>query len=302
MRIKKDIIMNIVAFVLGLLMIFAITTNRLLKKHISDGFVQKSFSGYMCSSRKAMNEYEKYYFDSIKESSKSKGKNEPKNENKIASNTQEEKRQVHPDRAKINIYQLVQEKKENQKELYNVIASLIKELYSNQTFYKQDLEHKILNNILSAFDSQINNKQELSFETLIIADNSLKNTYYKIIKGTKFYDFEKKTGCPSFLDFVKIENTNMKIPMKNASKELLIALFDSDIANKIYELQTQKNKLKELTYQNILSLCQKNYCSFDEKILKLFDFTNSKTRSTEKIFVGFDKKTDIKCKIKHPIS
>ena len=292
--------MNIVAFIAGLLMIFAITTNTLSKKHLSDGYISRSFSGYMKSSRKATNAYEKYYFDHLKERVKSKQRTSAEKE-KTSEDKKEKNRKIHPENAKINIYQLAIEKKEKQKDTYNLIASLIKTLYSNQSFYKKGFENVLLNNILTAFENQIEKKQDLNFETLILKDGSLKNSYYKIIKGTKFYDFEKKIGCPSLLDFVKIENSSVPIPMKDASKELLSTFFNKKISNEIYQLQIEYPP-KNLTSQNVLSICQKNGHTIDEKSLKLFDFSNSINRSNEKIFVGFDKNTDIKCKIKLPIS
>jgi len=292
--------MNIVAFIAGLLLIFAITTNTLSKKHLSDGFVSKSFSGYMKSSRKATNNYERYCFDNLQE--RVKPKQETKEEKKkLSDNRKVKTRIINPENAKINIYQLVIDKKEKQKDTYNLVASLIKTLYSNQNFYKKGIENDILNNILVAFESQIEKKQNLNFETLILKDGSFKNIYYKIIKGTKFYDFEKKIGCPSILDFVKIENSKEKIPIKDASKELLITFFNKKITEEIHPLQT-KYPPKNLTCENILSICQKNNFSIDEKDLKIFDFSNSINRSNEKTFVGFDKNTDIKCKIKLPVS
>ncbi|NGX52271.1 MAG: hypothetical protein KR126chlam5_00567 [Candidatus Anoxychlamydiales bacterium] len=292
--------MNIVAFIAGILMIFAITTNTLSKKHLSDGFVSRSFSGYMKSSRKATNEYERYCFDNLKESVKSKQKTTADRE-KPSEDKKEKTREIHIENAKINIFQLVIDKKEKQKDTYNLIASLIKTLYSNQSFYEKGFEKDILNNILVAFENQIKKKQNLNFETLILKDGSLKNIYYKIIKGTKFYDFEKKIGCPSILDFVKVENSKEQIPMKDASKEFLITFFDKKITKEISALQIEYPP-KNLTLQNVLSICQKNNLPIDENDLKLFDFSNSMYRSNEKTFVGFDKNTDIKCKIKLPVS
>ncbi|NGX44062.1 MAG: hypothetical protein K1060chlam3_00221 [Candidatus Anoxychlamydiales bacterium] len=292
--------MNIVAFIAGILMIFAITTNTLSKKHLSDGFVSRSFSGYMKSSRKATNEYERYCFDNLKESVKSKQRTTADRE-KPSEDKKEKTREIHIENAKINIFQLVIDKKEKQKDTYNLIASLIKTLYSNQSFYKKGFEKDILNNILVAFENQIKKKQNLNFETLILKDGSLKNIYYKIIKGTKFYDFEKKIGCPSILDFVKVENSKEQIPMKDASKEFLITFFDKKITKEISALQIEYPP-KNLTLQNVLSICQKNNLPIDENDLKLFDFSNSMYRSNEKTFVGFDKNTDIKCKIKLPVS
>ena len=141
----------------------------------------------------------------------------------------------------------------------------------------------------------------MNFETLIFREDSFKNLYYKIIKGTKFYDFEKKIGVPSLLDFVKIENSDQKIPIKDASKELLCTLFNQSIVDEIHQLQIEY-PCKNLTSQNVLSICQRNNQMIDDKIIKLFDFSNYIDKSKEKIFVGFDKNTDIKCKIKLPVS
>ncbi len=292
--------MNIIAFIIGLLLIFAITTNRLSKKHLTDGFVSKSCSGYMQSFRKALNEYEKYSFNKLTQidaATNTKISKAEKNSKKDSTKT----RKIHPEKAKINIYLLVKDKKDNQKETYNLLLSLIKTLYSNQSFYKKDFENIFLDNILAAFENQIKKKQELNFETLILKDGSLKDIYYKIIKGTKFYDFEKKIGCPSLLDFVKIENTKTLIPMKDASKEVLSAAFTQEIADEINKLQLESPP-KNLTLQNILNICQKQNFCVNKQLLKLFDFSNSIAKPNEKIFVGFDKNTDIKCKIKLPIS
>ena len=54
--------MNIVAFILGIFLIFAISTNTLFKNNQNSKIIEKSFEGYMEASRKAYNKEEDNYF------------------------------------------------------------------------------------------------------------------------------------------------------------------------------------------------------------------------------------------------
>jgi len=280
--------MNILAFVIGLLMIFAITTNTLLKKKGEDSIVSKSFSGYMKASRNALNEAQVNYFSAIKEVSTHK--NSPENNE----NTLPKKRTINTENAKINIYHLSKDI-ENQKDLYNLTTSLIKTLYSNKSFYKKNLEHELISQILKAIENQSKDNKNLQLANLILKNDSFQKTYYKILKGTKFYDFEKNIGSASLLDFIKFENSNQKIPMKDASKELLLAAFNEKIVKDIQALQIE-DPPKNLTQEMVLIICQKHHFYLNEKFLNLFDF--STTNSNNNIVVGVDNSTNIKVKRK----
>lgn len=283
--------MNILAFVIGILMIFALTTNTLLKKRVSDDILSNSFSGYMSASRKAYNDSELSYFQNILEKPKEKKNNSKSVQRKNSGN--EKSRIIRPQYAKINIYPLVFEKKENHKELYNLIASMIKTLYSNQDFYTNRFEYQLLDNMLVAFKNQRKKKKEIDFANLTLRNDKIQKNYYRILKGTKYSDFAKQTGTPSLLDFVKIENSKLKIPIINASKELLTTCFNKSIASEIEILQKQ-NPPKNLTKAAISDMLLNHHCKTDEKILDFFDFSKGLNKSKEKIFVGIDKKTQIK--------
>jgi len=285
--------MNIIPFIISLLLIFAISTNTLIKKKVSDDLVCKSISGYMSASRKSLNNSEDYYFKSIKKNSS----NKPKKEKKSKDPLKKKARQINIENAKINIYPLIMDEKENQIELYNLIASLIKTLYSNKSFYKNNLEKDLLNNILYALEIQVKKNNSLHLANLFLKDSTLQNIYYKILKGTKFYDFDKEIGLPSLLDYVKIENTKNKIPIKDVSYELLLSVFNKNIAKEINTLQ-KEFPIKNLTKENIKNLCQKYHFRFNEKILDFFDFSNSLINLKEKIIVGIDETTNIKVKRK----
>ena len=135
--------------------------------------------------------------------------------------------------------------------------------------------------------------EEFCLESIVLKDADLQDTYYKMLKGTKYYDFEKKMGTPSLLHFVKFENSKLKIPIINASYELLISTFNKSIADEIQVLQKQ-NPPKNLTKTAVLDICQKRHFRLNENILDFFDFSNRLNLSKERIFVGIDKKTQIK--------
>ncbi|NGX63191.1 MAG: hypothetical protein KR126chlam6_00598 [Candidatus Anoxychlamydiales bacterium] len=278
-------------------MIFAITTNTLVKKRSSDHFIAKSFSGFMTSNRNALNQYEKYNFDQIKKVAEKKENVRAYNQN----NTAEKKpRVIKPENAKLNIASLICYSKNSEKTLYKFTTSLIKTLYSNQSFYIEGFENYMLDNILIAFENQQDKNQELNFETLIFKEDSLQKIFYKMLKGTKFYDYDKNIGIASFLDFVKIENNSLDVLIKDASKEFLVTLFNKEIFQEINILQKEKG-CPNLTYENVLNICSNHHFNVDKKLLHLFTFSNFSSRhSNEKVLVGYDKNTDIKFKIKVP--
>lgn len=284
--------MNIIPFIISLLLIIAISTNTLLKKKITEDLVSKSISGYMNASRKALNNSEYYFFESIQEKPIEKSKDKKTTKEKV-----EKKRAVNIENAKINIYPIVVDRKENQPELYNLVLSLMHTLYCDKSFYYPNFEKEILNNILSAIDIQLKNDKDLHLSNLIFKDSFLQKKYYKILKGTKFYDFDNNIGVPSLLDYIKFENTNSKISMKDASFELLVTIFSISVAKELNELQKQ-DPPKNLTKQNVINICQKHSFRFNENILDFFDFSISSKNSKEKIIVGLDKETNIKVKRK----
>lgn len=289
--------MNIIPLVVGLLLIIAISTNALLKNKISDDLVGKSVSGYMAASRKALNNAESFYFNSLQEKPAAKTgskTSQPARQNPPA---QEKNRQINIQNAKINIYPLVMDKKENHPRLYDLTASLMRTLYRGKNFYRKNFEKEILNSVLSAFEIQLKKDKDPHLSNLFLKNTALQKDYYKILKGTKYYDFSKNIGTPSLLDYMKFEKSESKISMKDASYELLLTIFNRAAAQEIIVLQ-KENPPKNLTKETLLFICQKHHFTIDEQILDFFDFSNSAINSNEKTIVGIDKATNIKVKRK----
>lgn len=288
--------MNILPFVISLLLIIAITSNTLLKKKVSEDIVSHSISGYMKASRKAMNYSQEIAFDAIPEKQvdkKPQEKHEKSNKKEVTN-----LRYINIENAKVNIYPLVVNNKDTQIELYNLAAALIHTLYADQSFYTKHFEKTLINNILSSFETQLKKDKDIQISNLVLQDPLLQKNYYKILKGTKFFDHDKKIGTPSLLDYIKYENINSKIPIKDASYELLTTVFNEKIAKEIFILQTQEFS-KNLTLDNIKNICQKHNFKINESFLNFFDFFSSSTKDS--VLIGFDKATNIKVKRKADI-
>ena len=125
-------------------------------------------------------------------------------------------------------------------------------------------------------------------EKLIFKDQKLQNIWYKLLKGTKNYDFDKKTGYPSILDFITVEENshNNKICIKKAPKELLTALFSETIADQIWE---SKKKLSIPKIKQIL--IDANFQN--QPVWNILDFKHNSHKKKVKTIVCRDKQTQI---------
>jgi hypothetical protein len=282
--------MNILPLVISLLLIFSYFTNSLLVKHKNSTLASKSFSGYMSAKRKALNKYQNEIYKLIdakpikkKEQTFQK---EPSKEDK--------KRVANPLNAKINITSLFLE---NNQTLYNLLKDLIKNLYKNQSFYYDNLEIYLLNNLINEVKVFLNNEKN-SINNLNLCKISFKNKelndiFYKMLKGTKFYNPKKNIGFPSLLDYVETNlNTNIKIPIIDASFEVLEIIFNEKIAFEI--LERQKNyPIKDLSKEDVEKLSLSLGKKPNDNFFKYLDFSKN-NKNLNKIIVGIDKKSGIK--------
>ncbi len=284
--------MNILSLVITILMIFAISTQMLLSKKVSSDIISKSYVGYMKVQRRATSKSETYYYSTIKTE-----KNEKEIKQKIK--TEKVKKIKEPNRSEsyFNIYPLITEGKESHPELYESILHLIRVLYLENGFFKnlkiKNLDKEILNNILLSAKESL--KEELSANELHLAKLELKEKdlqpiYYKMMKGSKFYNYKEKIGYPSLLDFIKIRDEKNKIPINSAHFEILSILFNEKIAEEIVKLQLLG---EEITKERLNDLLTKKHFQLNPKIWDFISFTNI-SNPTE--IIVKDENTDISLK------
>jgi hypothetical protein len=307
--------MNVLSFVFTMLLIFAITFGTLFVKTVSSQNIAKSYSGYMLASRKSFNDYENQYYNFLKgKTTPRKQRGETKKESTPNMEIDEDEdydgsdedpeaaspkdiRRIKTENAKINLYLLIKEGKENHLDTYNLLSQLIASLYSDTKFFKEKntkhFEFIILDELIKSLQERFkNDSKNIFFEQLNL--NTFQETYYKMLKGVKFYDFDLKKGYPSLLNFITISssNTSNKFSIYDVSKEILSLLFNKNIAKEIESYQKIKNL--KITEDLILKICEKNH--FPTTSLAFLDFSNKKNKKSTAFVQGIDEATSISLK------
>ncbi len=279
--------MNILSFVISLLMIFAISTSTLLVKKKNQDIIAKSYNGYMTANRKSLNNYQSAVYTNIQAVKENdyKKNNTKKNE--------EPKRTIDLQNGKINIYPLLKEGIETHKDLYYLLSSLIKSLYSDKNFYKNNLENNIVNNMIKDAKKKFEDSDDINLAQLNMNNQDLQLNYYKMLKGSKLYNFENKSGVASLLDFICAYPTSeVKIPIIDTSKEILSLIFSKQIADLIEPLQIEE-PTKTLTKDYVIDLCRKNNVKYDLTLFSFLNFSINTKNYKNKEIIGLDKDTNI---------
>ncbi|NGX55929.1 MAG: hypothetical protein K1060chlam5_00163 [Candidatus Anoxychlamydiales bacterium] len=284
--------MNILPLIISLILIFSFFTNVLFVKNKNSTLISISYSGYMKAKRDAMNNYQKELYNLVDGKTK---KNINVNNNRILSNSENNKTRIpSPLNAKINITSLFID---NNQDLYNLLKNLIKNLYQDQNFYKKNLEVYLLNNLIDEaklfLKDEKNSIIDLSLAKLKLKDENLQNIFYKILKGTKFYDSKNNIGFPSILDYIEIRShKNVNVPIIDASFEVLSIIFNEKIANDILEKQ-KVYPVKNLYKEDVINLASRSGFKAKDSHLRYLDFSNSNF-NPNKIIVGIDINSGIK--------
>jgi hypothetical protein len=282
--------MNILPLVISLLLIFSFFTNTLFVKHKNSTLASKSFSGYMIAKRDAENEYQSEVYRLI--DAKPIKKQKKTNQNNPQKDAK--KRLANPLNAKINITSLFLE---NNQDLYNLVKSLIHNLYKNKSFYYDNLEIYLLNNLIEEakvfLKDEKNSLNNLNLCKISFKDKQLNDIYYKMLKGTKFYIYKKNIGFPSLLDYIDINlHTAIKIPIIDASFEVLEIIFNEKIAFEILERQ-KSYPIKNLSKEDVEKLSLGFGKKPNDIFFKYLDFSK-RNKNTNKIIVGIDEISGIK--------
>ena len=191
-------------------MIFSLAIGSIAKKSHISILLNRSSNGYMSANRSALQTAENNLYKSIKSI-----KTKPKIQDHTSPpNTPSNKRTIDPIKAKVNILSLLIDNKDASKDLYNLTANLIKILYEKSDFYKNAFEFQILDEIIEALKMQNKKQKPLNLPELTLKMKKNQKIYYKMLKGSKFYNFNKSIGYPSLLDFITISPGNNEILLK----------------------------------------------------------------------------------------
>lgn len=155
---------------------------------------------------------------------------------------------------KLNIKPLLMEGKENQKNLYLAFKRVLYVLYGDE---------ELCDRIVEAILANSKNRRVEKLATIKLKDEELQTVFYRMVKGTKFSNFDEKKGVMPLSNYVSINTKRNKINLGRAPKELLLAFTDESTADEI--IKRQKN-LKELKiYSQYLSPTILEYFQVVEK-------------------------------------
>lgn len=304
--------MNILGFVSAILIIFSIISSFMLKQHVDDSEISKSMKGYYLADMKSISEYEEFLFDSQKKIKPPKEENKdqsppPKDSQIIASDNQNANEEQKADKkekkerkktAKIyacsclNIFPLIKNDKAQEKELYDLFTKLIKTLYQKE-LSKQKIENTIADALISSCKKKYEAKEEIQLEKIDLKDPALQTLWYKMLKGTKGYDFEKNIGLPSILSFIYLEDNakENKICIPTSSKEMLTALFDNKIAEKIWE--KRKNQRTKISKEELETILKENPSFTDTNIWNYISVSHKSHNKNARITICKDDSTGV---------
>lgn len=145
-----------------------------------------------------------------------------------------------PNNSRLNFYLLLFQ--DPTRELYEIGARLIRQLYSETDFYTAGLEYHLLDELIKKREEMEVFKTPDELATVIL-EGGLKDDFYKMLKGD---------GAPSLLCYITFDpkqgHLNKKINFAFASRELLAAVITN--AALLEEILVQRDEVwKQIHYE-----------------------------------------------------
>jgi hypothetical protein len=284
--------MNFITFVFSLLLIFSMGTFVALEKQAGNRRLRATYLGHVSANRKILSKWESEVYKSFRtppsppeENISTPKKTEPK-EVKIP--------QVNPECARLNLWPLIQEGREEHPFLYNTALKFLDTFYGSHLFgAKPQAKVFFLNEFLKKAKIAIQ-KNRFSLEKLAL-DPSFQLSYYKMLKGTKEWDIEQKIGYPSLLDVIKVEETPSKICLCHAHPCQMEALFNKKAGLRLFHEIHQDTSLP-VTKELIEKVCAESHMTIsDPDLFSLIDMGRSNhAKKGKTTLIAEDRDTQIR--------
>jgi len=244
--------MNILGLVFSLLLILSYGFYACWEKQSGAARLRGTYLGNQIVNRKILNRYESEVYERLRRK-KTDGaiKETAEKESQPPLNA---KIPLNCDCAKINLWPLIQEGREEHQVLYEMAAKLLRTFYTRGLYDKPRLEYRLLDAILASSKSALQKKTPFALEKLSLGDESLQLVYYKMLKGTKEWDLRSEIGYPSLLDYIKAEQTEEKICLFHAHPDLIGVFFGIKAAQKLFAEMHKENAIS-LTREAIEQIC-----------------------------------------------
>ena len=300
--------MNLLPLITAFILILSFGVQTIISKKLSSEKIELSMHGYMQAERAAKNAVEKKVYRHCQQ----KKIEANIHTSSLSQNLfQERKRKKKPKKeipssSKLNLWPLIQESKETHKDLYNTFVKLIEVIYKDAQFFQlkkiSHLPSFIADQIISSAKKMQKNQNKNDLSNLSLDEKKLQPIYYKMLKGTKHYNFFEKKGYGSLLDFVKISNEKKeeKLTLAFASDEILYSFFNEKISQAIKKKEDlQKDgSFFPITKEELEEIfIQTNFSGNLSFLWKVLSFSLPTAKKGDVITVkGLDNKTNIEIK------
>lgn len=170
--------------------------------------------GEFHAERRARNEIQDFLFESITEIdlNASKVSREKKKDRKVSGlRTFKRISEKH----KVNIYRLLETPNPENTELYSFALQLIAALYRHCDFYTEKFPKAVLHVLLESGKKVVKPDNRLHILQIIpsISTGLEDRVIYQTLRGTNYYNVEKREGIPPLLDFFTISSDKKHKPL-----------------------------------------------------------------------------------------
>jgi hypothetical protein len=195
--------------------------------------------------------------------------------------------------ARINLWPLIQEGRENHAALYELAAKMIRTFYGPLQTGEKRFEYHFLDVLIASLKAAQKEDHPFSLEKVTLVNLEFQRMYYKMLRGTRQWDLIEKIGYPPIQDYLKAEPSEDKICICHANTDLLAVLFNEKIGWKLYSEIHRKPK-PALTQELIEKVCSEMHqIGLDNDLLKLLELGYPNHKEQKKAFIAEDGKGNV---------
>lgn len=273
--------MNLLGLVFAIITILTFGLFTCLDKQVSNNQIKSAYLNHKLAHRDILNAYQSEIYHHCRGKATEEKTKEPKAE------TPKKKKPIRPNRdcAKINLWPIINEGREEHPQLYNLAKKLIFTFYKPLFPNNKKFDVQFLENLLHAIKSG-STDEELSLEKIDLKDPLMKKIFYRMLKGTKTWDLAQGIGYPPLADYLCIEKGEGQICLFHAHLDMLTVLFNAKAAKILYE-DMHKPKGPAITKELVLKACSEGFLlNTDPDLLALLIFGRPKHLEKKKAFIA----------------
>lgn len=269
--------MNILGLIFSLLLILSYGFYATWDKQTAASRLRRTYVGHQNANRKLLNHYQSELYRSFR----GKGEATRPKEKKSPSKTPK-KPALNRDCAKLNIWPLIQEGRDNHPFLYELTAKMIRTFYSPLIQGKR-FEYHFLDNLLDSAKAQ----QETALEKIALKDPDLQRVYYKMLKGTR-------QGYPPLLDYLKAEQSPSKLCLFHAHPDLIALFLGPTAASNLYE-EIHRENGSLLTQELVEKFSNEAHqITLDSELFKLLELGRPEHQEYKKTLIAEDRDVQLR--------